>query len=644
VWTILAGVALLGTTATAEEPRSAAWKVLEASPSGSFVPGVTPGGDTQILIGLLPVGDDSRATVRLVVFPRCGEDPENPNRPVMNLEAVLRRGDEPMYSDWEDPGPRWRMCPEESALLLFPGANAQVKLALDFLSPFAGGLSPEVVGEVHELSEEDLKRVDDPQDPQQLARLVRDRAPAALLEMDLHYAVDPVKGAFRLGSWPDIYGRGLPSALDGAPTGDYMADAGNLPVDVMSFRADIPIPKETTDDGGKRFRQTLLYTRLLGSGLSGNRVCYREDVQVVNPRDKMNSTDLFQSYFLSGRFSTRWVSDHSLHPGWGFRVEAWTDDFGFWHPIASDWVQSNGTWSLYVPSSALFLGNKLRIYYRLHTDYYDVKDLSNNRYAWHDPDRFNISTYFDAGHRYADTDGGAYSGVGEVADAAMWTWSRLYWNGGINPVRSSPINLYVPNTTYDCGDGSGVPWSCASPSGSLWLISSHATKAKVVTHELGHQLNYKFWGSKLPANSGGSHSESGCYPGRLGMTLTEGFATFIVGWVGYPSRNVADGGFASGRWQVTDLEKRTSPPSCSNGWENEVWVARTFWDLHDTHGDGQDVLWFNHPGGVPALFLNNGVANNGDPRDMRYYENIYRNAASAGHQTYISNIFDQNRH
>ena len=74
-----------------------------------------------------------------------------------------------------------------------------------------------------------------------------------------------------------------------------------------------------------------------------------------------------------------------------------------------------------------------------------------------------------------------------------------------------------------------------------------------------------------------------------------------------------------------------------------MWVARTFWDLHDTHADGDDNLWFIHKGAVISLYLSNGIANDGDARDMRYYENIYRNAASTGHQTIISNIFDQNR-
>ena len=47
---------------------------------------------------------------------------------------------------------------------------------------------------------------------------------------------------------------------------------------------------------------------------------------------------------------------------------------------------------------------------------------------------------------------------------------------------------------------------------------------------------------------------------------------------------------------------------------------------------------------MPALYLGNGVPNNGDARDMRFYRTIYRNAASSGHEGFIDDIFDQNRH
>ena len=648
-------VLVLGTvgvgTGAAYEAQAVQWKIIEASRSGEFSPGVTPGGDAHVLIDLSAISDFSNASL-LVVFPNCGEDGVTPNRPILNLDNVLKFGSKPRYAEWEDPGPRWRICPSDSAVLIGDG-SARLSLSIDFLRDVSEGLSPRLPIEVHVLSEDDLARIDFNKGIGcQWAQIVGKRRPDADLLIDLYFRLDAAKHTWFSGDYHDVFGRPDPDPLFGRDTGDYLKDAAGLPADVLSFRSTRPIPAETEDDQGKRFRQTLAKVLAEKSALAGGVICDKEDTEVNlltqggrRAGRGVRAAGAIATYHLSGRFSTKWSADHSLHPGFGFRVEAWSDDFlGLFVPVASDWVQSDGTWSLTVPPTPFFQGNRLRMYYRTKTSYYDVQDLSGNRYAWHDPDRFSVPTTFDVGHRYADTDGGTYNGVGELVDAAMYTWSRLYWNGGINPVPSSPINVYAPNTTYDCGDGSGNPWSCANVGGNIWLIASHAVQAQVVSHELGHQLNYKYWNYKRPANPGGSHSLNSCYPTRLGMTLFEGFADFLAGWVGYPGRNVADGGFGSGRWTLGwDLEQRTSNPSCTNGWENEVWIARTFWDLHDTRSDGNDVLWFNHLGASPVLYLANGVANDGDARDMRFYENIYRGAASPGHQGFISDIFDQNR-
>jgi hypothetical protein len=599
----------------------------------------------------------------LVVFPGCGEDPRSPNAPILNLEDVLRNGAAPKRPEgWEAPSPRWRLCPKESALLLH-GQQVALALSLDFLRATAEGLSPRLEGEVHVLSEEDLEKLGDLGEiGTQWANLIGRRAPSARLTVDLYYRLDPDKGQFFRGDYHDVFGRPAKDKLEMAqPTGDHGPDAGELPVDLLGFRSTLRIPRRIQDDGGRRFGRTL--RNAVGSKLVGANFTTREDYRalvgaaagdveaaldedplgLVAPRPRAGAQiGPFATYTVSGRFSTRWSADHSLHPGFGFRVEAWSNDFGIWVNLASDWVQSDGRWTLAIPSTPFYQGNRLRIFYTTDNNYYIAQDISGNGYAWVDPDWMSIPTTFDVGHRYADTDGGAYNGVGEMVDAAMYTWSRLYWQGGINPVRSSPINLIAPNTGLACGGTS--PWSCAGGQ-NIWLIAAHAAQAQVVSHELGHQLNYKFWDGKRPANAGGSHSLNTCYPGREGMTLLEGFADFLAGWVGYLGRNVADGGFGSGRWALGwDLEQRVAPPGCTNGWQNEVWVARTFWDLHDTRSDGQDVLWFNSLGAVQALYLGNGIANDGDYRDMTFYETIYRNAASAGHQGFISDIFDQNRH
>ncbi len=594
-------------SAFADQPSTVGWRTLEASKEGVYLPGEQTGGDEKLLIELFNVNRDLSKTALLIHFPFCGEDPRTLGRPILNLEEVLSgKGARPEYGKFTDPGPRWRLCPEESAVLLLPGQKPQLVLYLDFLRSINQGVSPRLRGRVYAVSRATLEMT---RDPVEILQRLGNETPTGSIIIDLYYRLT-TKNTWAAGSYGSVFGLPVKGAIEGKATADYHKNAAALPVDLLAFRRSIPLPGSFVDDKGRRLKQTLEIIKAQGSGLAGQQICYQDEFEFEEPQRTAEEikSPMAASYVISGRFSTKWTIDHTLHPGFGFRVEAWTNEnTGIWRRLASGWVQSNGSWQLQVPSTSNFQGKLLRVLYRSYNSYYEPQDRNSNKYSWRDPDWLNIPTTFSVGHRYADTDGGAYNGVGELVDAAMYMWSRLYWEGGINPVPASPIKFYFPNTWYDCGDGSGVPWSCANTSGEIWLIASHGTQADVVTHEMGHQLNNKYWGN-------------------------------------YPARNGAEGGFSSGRWALDyDPENRAAPPNCSNGWENEVWVARTFWDLHDTHADGDDILWFNHRGAVISLFLANGIANDGDARDMRYYENIYRDAATDGHEGYISDIFDQNR-
>jgi hypothetical protein len=634
--------------ARADEPSTVGWKILEANANGEYAAGAQPGGDDKVLVQLIRTSKDLADKSLLVIFKGCSEDPPVGGRPILNLNnLILGKETKPSYAEWKAPGPRWRMCPEKTAFALIPGAALpQFNIEVDFLRLVSERLATKLRGLVYEVTSADLKMS---QDAGELAKFMGNRMPLGSIVIDFYYLLSS-KGTWMRGTYAKIFGDALRAPEDGKSTGLFdEKKAMSLPVDLLAFRSVRKLPGSFQDDKGARLGRTLELIKTQGSGLVGRSFCDREEffvpMEMITPQAPSGPADEAPtSHTLSGIFSTRWSSDHSLHPGFGFRVEAWTNETGSWKKLASDWVQANGTWSLGVPSSLGFQGKLLRMLYRSYNDYYAPQNQAGSKYSWRDPDALNIGATYYAGHRYADTDGGTYNGVGELVDAAMNMWSRLYWDGGINPVPSSPIKFYFPNTWYDCGDGSGVPWSCANTSGEIWLIASHGTQADVVTHEMGHQLNNKYWNNKRPAGSGGSHTLTGCYPSRLGMALREGFANFMPAWVGYPGRSVADGGFSSGRWALDyDAESRFSPPNCANGWENEVWVARTFWDLHDTRSDGDDILWFIHKGAVISLFLSNGIAHDGDARDMRYYENIYRDAATDGHEGYITDIFEQNR-
>jgi hypothetical protein len=619
----------------ADQPAGVAWKIVEAEREGIAQAGDTPRGDAHLLVHFRP-WDLKQQSPLLVLFRNCGQDPEIVGKPVINLESFLVGKDpSPLYNpDWKAPGARWRICPDVDALLVSPNSTSpqQVAFEVDFLRLSNEGMSPRLDLDVYEVSPSDL-RIWPTAD--ELARHYRNKPPSGRVPLSVHYRLS--QGNWKFGSYAAVYGDPR-SGVKG--TGNYLRGAKLIPVNIDSFRRKLNIPTFRSFDKLASVKTAMDETKRRGSGQEGDQICYPEQANTADIQGVQSLAGV--SHTLSGRFSTKWSTDHSLHSGFGFLVEAYRADT--LARLGAAWVQANGQWVIQVPSTAGFSGGNIRVYYRSYNSYFAPQNQAGNKYSWADPIWTVTGSTFNTGHRYADTDGGSYNGVGELVDNAMTMWSRLYWDAGINPVPASPIKFYFPNTFYNCGGSS--PWSCATFAGDkIWLIAEHGVQGDVVNHEMGHALQSKFWSGKSAANSGGSHSLNGCYPTRLGMALGEGFANFMAAWVGYPGRNVAEGGFNSGRWALGwDAEQRTTPPNCANGWENEVWVARTFWDLHDTRADGDDILWFNYAGGVISLFLGNGVANNGDARDMRFYETIYRNAASAGHADFITDIFEQNHH
>ncbi len=645
------GVALCAVTfviplVRADQPQGVGFSLLSSNDRrGDFKLGTNDPGDHQVSLNLFASHADLRNSYLLVKFPGCGEDSKVDGKPVTNLDEIIAHKDtaSPSYvRSWVAPGPRWRICADKTAVLIRPKSKASLGVSVDFLRAVSEGVVPRLYGVVYEVPRA-YTRLD--KSPEKLMALLANEQPISNLVIDLNYKLNGAKRTWTLGTYASVFGAGESpdQAVIKKATVDYVA--ASMPVHVGSYRRTMRLPGDFEDDNGRRLKNTVEIARRYGSGKVGDGACGEDDEYGYHPggQDVKEVSPSGTDYSVSGLFSTKWTTDHVLHPGFGFRVEAWTNESGSWAKLASDWVQSDGTWSLSIPGSANFQGTLLRVLYRSYNSYYKPQTQTGDTYSWRDPDWLNISTTFSTGHRVADTDGNAYNGLGELVDSAMYMWSRLYWIGGINPVPSAALNLYFPNTWANCGGA--APWSCADTSGNIWLIAAHGIQAAVVTHELSHQLNNKYWGGKRPAGSGGAHSLNTCYPAKLGMAMREGFADFLPAWVGYPERDVASGGFNSGRWSLGyDVESNVAPPSCANGWENEVWVARTFWDLHDTHTDGDDVLWFTHRGAVPLFYLNNGISNDGDARDMRDYEAIYKDAATDGHEHFIEDIFNQNRH
>ena len=340
--------------------------------------------------------------------------------------------------------------------------------------------------------------------------------------------------------------------------------------------------------------------------------------------DIITPNENIANHTLRGQFSYKGM-DGRLHPAFGWRVEALRQgSTGSWSVVTSDWVEFDGSWRLNVSN-----GGNYRFRYIAANRFFSPMDENENIYRWIGPVRNNVNVSHNEGHRYANLDNSDVRGLGEVYNEGMTLWSKLYWDGGINPIRNNTIKLYYPNTFYNCGGGRTSPWSCANTSGKIWLIPSHASRFGVTTHELAHQINYEFWNNKLPNNSGGAHNLFNCY--TEGLALTEGFANFMVFWANQDRSGQPNNGFDF-KAETLSTSYCTKPTA-----QNESWVAAAFWDLHDTRADGKDQLWFIHKGSVPAIFLRNGVQ-----QSMKDFHEIYRSHANSNHSVIIDNIFKQN--
>lgn len=322
--------------------------------------------------------------------------------------------------------------------------------------------------------------------------------------------------------------------------------------------------------------------------------------------------------------------DGKLHPAWGWRVYAHMDIGFITLTVGKTNVQPNGNWVLNLP--ALPSGFPVRFTYEPRNVYYTLRNVAGARYVFssgakHLTANNKVLNEYTQAAYLSNSD---LVGLGEVHRDGMEFWEALKTKGqGIDPVKAESISIYYPNMSYDCGDGSGNPWSCANPEGNIWIIPAHAT-GSVLRHELGHQLQYKFWNGLRPDGAGGSHTLTGCF--NAGKALSEGFANFMLVW-SLLDRNESPS--ANGLW---NLERPDLAGACTTKNTNELWVAGNFWDFYDSVTDSKDSIYYVNTGITPKMYLLNGKKNS-----MADYLNIFKSKASANHQTIVQDIFVQNK-
>lgn len=315
--------------------------------------------------------------------------------------------------------------------------------------------------------------------------------------------------------------------------------------------------------------------------------------------------------------------DMPWQPGWG-KKSAYDAPIVLGEAL----VDGLGNWKMDVKHPG-FAGQNVVIEYYPMSPYIRALGPDNQPYGWFDQSVSGIGTTYDHGAKLIDlsASSGVLPGLGDIyRNAHIFRIVLKAW--GFDPQKTAPIDLYFPNTWDDCGGGDGVPWSCASRQGAVWLIAEH-NDATTIQHELAHQLDAKYWNGALPPGAAISHALDQCYNG--GLAISEGFANalpfFVNGEFGAASP-VMDGGF--------EIEVPDKASIC-NGPNNETWVASTLWDLADKTADGKDVLWFAPPALIVGAYLNGGVKN-----DVFALLPALTSMAKPEHKKYVYQVYEEN--
>lgn len=153
----------------------------------------------------------------------------------------------------------------------------------------------------------------------------------------------------------------------------------------------------------------------------------------------------------------------------------------------------------------------------------------------------------------------------------------------------------------------------------------------------GHEVGHAIYHQALNARSqGGFHKIDDCYSGTL--ALSEGFASFFSAAI-HLERNDPDARFD--QYLVprrAPIRIENVPEDVCPGSRNEWRVASAFWDVYDTHVDGQDQSRV----GMAPIFAALGRRDKPAARDMLDVYGLFKEAFPAEQHPLLERAFVQN--
>jgi len=276
--------------------------------------------------------------------------------------------------------------------------------------------------------------------------------------------------------------------------------------------------------------------------------------------------------------------------------------------VASALTDAQGRWQLPAPAAGTY-----QLRYTLENPRWSITN-----YAWQGPDALIQGGGVDLGETslVPGSENAKAAWIHDVYLKSLALFEREqvpldWWRNQIRTIWPGSGDYYTNHTVHLTG-------------AEQWDVNGH---------EVGHAIYHQALNAR---SQGGFHKIDDCYNGTL--ALSEGFATFFSGAV-HLSKDDPDA-----RFDLFLVPRRAPirienvPDDVCPGSRNEWRVAAAFWDVYDSHVDGQDQSVM----GLREIFAALGRRDQPAARDMLDVYKLLKAATPAEQHPLLQRAFVQN--